>query len=335
MYARLHAKSGLLAGKSYDVVTEAVIGHGPECNLLVKSGVLSAKHARIFYDQKKGSYFLEDLKSYNGTLLDGKPVQGRVKLEKKHVIQFANTFTFIFTVEPGQADDPLPPPPKDIPKEVEAPPRHRRKPAEVEDRTPGSPPAPAEEHVVPEPQAAPQVEAQENPFGIEEPVAKRRQAPSEASAPVPPVQVPPVEAEKPVLPVPPPPPPPPAPQAHDAAPTMLIDEAQLADLLGLPRFALEFKSVRGEKTTIQLKEGENTVGRLSSSDAPVDDASISRNHAIITVQGGKVTLKDLGSKNGTYVEDKKISSEVEIAPDTPIRFGLVKATILKKAEHPA
>ncbi|HUI66230.1 MAG TPA: FHA domain-containing protein [Bacteroidota bacterium] len=336
MYARLYAKSGLLAGKSYDVVTEAVIGHGPECNLLVKSGVLSAKHARIFYDQKKGSYFLEDLKSYNGTLLDGKPVAGRVKLEKKHVIQFANTFTFIFTVEPGQANDPLPPPPKDIPREPEPAPPPRRKPAEVDDRAPGAPPAPVEEHAVPEPQAAPPVEAQANPFGIEEPVAKRRPVQEEVSPPAPPVHVQPIEAEKPAMPAPPPPPPPPpAPQAHDAAPTMLIDEAQLAEMLGLPRFALEFKSVRGEKTTIQLKEGENTVGRLSTSDAPVDDASISRNHAIITVRGGKVTLKDLGSKNGTYVEDKKITSEVEIVPDTPIRFGLVKATILKKAEHPA
>ena len=112
MYARLYAKSGPLAGKSYDIVAEAIIGHGPECNLVIKSGIISAKHARIFYDQKKGSYFLEDFKTLNGTLLDGKPVQGRVKLEKKHVVIIANTFAFIFQVESGQAADPLPPPPK-------------------------------------------------------------------------------------------------------------------------------------------------------------------------------------------------------------------------------
>lgn len=123
---------------------------------------------------------------------------------------------------------------------------------------------------------------------------------------------------------------PPAPQPRDAAPTMLIDEAQLADLLSLPRFVLEFKNVRGEKSTVNLKEGENTVGRLSTSDVAVDDASISRNHAIITVRAGKVALRDLGSKNGTYVADKKISSDTEVAPDAPIRFGLVKATIMKK-----
>jgi pSer/pThr/pTyr-binding forkhead associated (FHA) protein len=53
------------------------------------------------------------------------------------------------------------------------------------------------------------------------------------------------------------------------------------------------------------------------------------------VRTGKVTLRDLGSKNGTYVADKRIASDTEVAPDTPIRFGLVKATILKKRGSPA
>ncbi len=326
MYARLNSKSAALAGKSYEIVSEAVIGHGPECNLLIKSGVLSAKHARIFFDQKKGSYYLEDFKSHNGTLLDGKPVQGKVKLEKKHVIMFANTFTFIFVLEPGQAADPLPPPPKDLPPEPEAPPPPRRKPAES--AVPSSPPVAAEhaeaEHV-PGPQAPKPSPVHEDAFGIGEPPAKARPAepgPATDEPPAPPVVVAQEKAPAPQAPVP---------QGRDAAPTMLIDEAQLADLLSLPRFVLEFKNVRGEKSTVNLKEGENTVGRLSTSDVAVDDASISRNHAIITVRAGKVALRDLGSKNGTYVADKKISVDTEVAPDAPIRFGLVKATILKKA----
>jgi len=353
MYARLNSKSAALPGKAYEIVAEAVIGHGPECNLLIKSGVLSAKHARIYFDQKKGSYFLEDFKSHNGTLLDGKPVQGKVKLDKKHVIMFANTFTFIFTVESGQAADPLPPPPKDLPPQPDVPPPKRKA---AESAAPGSvaapeqPPAPPEPHVpephapepklpavklpepkVPEPAIPePNVAApapHEDAFGMVE--APPRRSPQEeapaprAAAPEPPL-VPEVVQHK-----------APAPQARDAAPTMLIDEAQLADLLSLPRFLLEFKNVRGEKSSINLKEGENTVGRLSTSDVAVDDASISRNHAIITVRAGKVALRDLGSKNGTYVADKKITADTEVAPDTPIRFGLVKATILKRTGAPS
>jgi len=306
MYARLNSKSAALAGKTYEIVAEAVIGHGPECNLLIKSGVLSAKHARIYYDQKKGSYFLEDFKSHNGTLLDGKPVQGKVKLEKKHVIMFANTFAFIFTLESGQAADPLPPPPKDLPPQPEIPPAPKRKPAEA------APP--------------------EDAFGLAEAPPRRAPVQEEEAPPPRPArapEVPPAPAPEPVQEKAP------APQARDAAPTMLIDEAQLADLLSLPRFALEFKNVRGEKSSVNLKEGENTVGRLSTSDVAVDDASISRNHAIITVRAGKVALRDLGSKNGTYIADKKITTDTEVAPDTPIRFGLVKATILKRTGAPS
>ena len=322
MYARLNSKTAALAGKSYEIVQEAVIGHGPECNLLIRSGVLSAKHARIFYDQKKGSYYLEDFKSHNGTLLDGKPVQGKVKLEKKHVIMFANTFTFIFSLESGQANDPLPPPPKDLPPEPEVPPPPRRRPAE----SAGPAPAPVVFPQAPEPQAGKPAAAREDAFGLGEPPARPRPAEAEDAAGEPPVRAPEVAKEKPPVPAPPP---------RDAAPTMLIDEAQLADLLSLPHFVLEFKNVRGEKSTVNLKEGENTVGRLSTGDVAVDDASISRNHAIITVRAGKVALRDLGSKNGTYVADKKITTDTEIAPDTPIRFGLVKATILKKGGSPA
>ncbi|HEX7574159.1 MAG TPA: FHA domain-containing protein [Bacteroidota bacterium] len=321
MYARLNSKTAALAGKSYEIVSEAVIGHGPECNLLIKSGVLSAKHARIFFDQKKGSYYLEDFKSHNGTLLDGKPVQGKVKLEKKHVIMFANTFTFIFVLESGQASDPLPPPPKDLPPEPEIPPPSRRRPAEPA----GPPPAHVSAEAPQEPAAKP-ARVHEDAFGLDEPPVKPRPAEVENVAEEPPVRAPEPAQEKPPV---------PAPQARDAAPTMLIDEAQLADLLSLPRFVLEFKNVRGEKSSIDLKEGENTVGRLSTGDVAVDDASISRNHAIITVRVGKVALRDLGSKNGTYVADKRIAADTEVAPDTPIRFGLVKATILKKRGSPA
>ena len=328
MYARLYAKSGPLAGKSYDIVAEAIIGHGPECNLVIKSGIISAKHARIFYDQKKGSYFLEDFKTLNGTLLDGKPVQGRVKLEKKHVVIIANTFAFIFQVESGQAADPLPPPPRDLPPEPEIPPPPRRRPSEPMEASPLPDEAPLARPLpsAPPPAAqAPAVPADDAP-GLQEAPVEHRTVFDEPEEP---------KEEEELefvgdLPIPEP-----APQSRDAAPTMLIDEEQLAALLGPPRFALEFKTVRGEKHAVDLKEGENTVGRLAGSEISLDDASISRSHALITVRAGKVVVRDLDSKNGTFVGDKKIAAEIEIKPETPLRFGLVKASLVRKTEKPA
>jgi pSer/pThr/pTyr-binding forkhead associated (FHA) protein len=320
MYGRLYAKTGTLAGKSFEIAMEAVIGHGPECNLKIKSGVLSAKHARIFFDQKKGSYFLEDFKTHNGTLLDGKPVQGKVKLERKHVIIFANTFPFIFQVETGQPTDPLPPPPKDVPPEPEVPPPPRRRIQDTGEQAPvregaGAASTPS------------QVRQKEdaNPFGINPPPRPEHTFFDDEGAGEPPV---PESAEPPKV-------TPPPPKPGEPAPTMLIDDAQLAALLNLPRFVLEFRTVRGEKHTVDLNEGENSVGRVAGSTIALDDASISRNHAAIIIRSGKIILKDLGSKNGTFVGDKKIGDEVEVQPDTPLRFGLVKATILKKSEAPA
>lgn len=329
MYARLFAKSGKMAGSSFEIVAEAIIGHGPECNLLIKSGILSAKHARIYYDQKKASYFLEDLKSFNGTLLDGKPVTGKVKLEKKHVIIFANMFSFIFQIEHGQAADPLPPPPVDLPPEPE--PLPRKKQPELQESGVSVPEMPLPPLPVPEPQAVPA--AVEPPPAPVQEAAPRPHTVFDDAPELPQVEeqfIGDIADPSPAA------PPPPAPHGRDAAPTMLIDEAQLAELFDpRPRFMLEFKNVRGEKYSIDLKEGENSVGRLSGSDIAVDDASISRNHAVVMIRSGKVTIADLGSKNGTFLNDKKITTETAVEHEAAIRFGLVKAILLRKPENPA
>ena len=56
----------------------------------------------------------------------------------------------------------------------------------------------------------------------------------------------------------------------------------------------------------------------------VDDASISRNHAIITVRAGKVALRDLGSKNGTFRGDVRVTDAVPLADGDEIRVGTVR-----------
>lgn len=64
-----------------------------------------------------------------------------------------------------------------------------------------------------------------------------------------------------------------------------------------------------------LSEGENVVGRDPSAAVFVDDSTVSRRHARITVRGGEAVLEDLGSKNGTTVNGA--------APDGPrvLRHG--------------
>jgi pSer/pThr/pTyr-binding forkhead associated (FHA) protein len=157
---------------------------------------------------------------------------------------------------------------------------------------------------------------------VKEPLAAapEPQAPVEEEAPPPPPT-----AREPERPVPPPPPP------ADAAATVLIEFP--AFLEPKEKFQLEVTVADGTSKTYPLKEGENLIGRLSTSDLCFDDPSISRKHATVTVKEGTVRLNDLGSKNGTFLDDQKVTGEIEIAPDAKIRFGLISA-VLQRQQAP-
>ena len=76
-------------------------------------------------------------------------------------------------------------------------------------------------------------------------------------------------------------------------------------------------------------EGPSTfvVGRGKGSDIQVDDANVSRHHALITVDGEQIQVADMDSRNGTFVNDEPIGGEkVTLAKEDMIRIG---HTILK------
>jgi pSer/pThr/pTyr-binding forkhead associated (FHA) protein len=65
------------------------------------------------------------------------------------------------------------------------------------------------------------------------------------------------------------------------------------------------------------------VGRDPSLPLHLDeDTQVSRRHARIAVQGGQVVVEDLGSTNGTYVNDQPISSPRALNPGDKVRIGL-------------
>jgi len=62
----------------------------------------------------------------------------------------------------------------------------------------------------------------------------------------------------------------------------------------------------GTFATHPLQEaGTVTIGRGSNCDIEVDDRSISRRHAILSI-GDTVTIEDLGSANGTFVRGERV-----------------------------
>jgi DNA-binding CsgD family transcriptional regulator len=75
-------------------------------------------------------------------------------------------------------------------------------------------------------------------------------------------------------------------------------------------------------TSFKLDRGEGIVGRSSACDYVVRHVTISRRHAAIAVAGEVVTVRDLGSLNGTYVDGKRVTSE-EVERGQRVRFGTV------------
>jgi len=78
-----------------------------------------------------------------------------------------------------------------------------------------------------------------------------------------------------------------------------------------------------DEQEIALKEGENILGRDPAADVAVEDASVSRHHARIVVQGVSVHIEDLGSKNGTFVGDRRLDAGMPLRDGDAIRLGKV------------
>ncbi len=55
-----------------------------------------------------------------------------------------------------------------------------------------------------------------------------------------------------------------------------------------------------------LEQGETVVGRDASAGLVLDDARISRRHAVLTRTGVGVVVADLGSRNGTFLNGTRI-----------------------------
>jgi two-component system, cell cycle response regulator len=72
-----------------------------------------------------------------------------------------------------------------------------------------------------------------------------------------------------------------------------------------------------------LTQAEMTLGRDAAADITVSDQSISRKHAKITKHDGKVFITDLGSSNGSFINDKKIEpgKEMPLVKEDMIKLG--------------
>lgn len=77
---------------------------------------------------------------------------------------------------------------------------------------------------------------------------------------------------------------------------------------------------------VTLGEGENLLGRDRQAVLWIDSATVSRRHARIVVTSGEAVIEDLGSRNGTSVQGRKIQGPVPLADGDRLRLGSATMT---------
>lgn len=60
---------------------------------------------------------------------------------------------------------------------------------------------------------------------------------------------------------------------------------------------------------VQLTKERTTLGRRPYNDIVIENLAVSGEHAVLTISGGKVSIEDLRSTNGTYVNGRAIQKQ--------------------------
>lgn len=101
------------------------------------------------------------------------------------------------------------------------------------------------------------------------------------------------------------------------------DDATLTDLrVDEKPAAPSLSIVKGPHTGIvfDLDQDQITIGRDPSNSVFLNDMTVSRHHARIELVGGRATIEDLGSLNGTWV-DGAIVNSAPLSDGSTVQIG--------------
>ncbi len=77
----------------------------------------------------------------------------------------------------------------------------------------------------------------------------------------------------------------------------------------------------GGRISTHRLSGTIQIGRGSQCDVRPDDTYVSQLHAKISDRNGSWVVEDLGSTNGTYLNQRKVTAPTGISPGDRIRIG--------------
>jgi pSer/pThr/pTyr-binding forkhead associated (FHA) protein len=73
--------------------------------------------------------------------------------------------------------------------------------------------------------------------------------------------------------------------------------------------------------TIQLRTPETLVGRQRGCDLRIPSAEVSRRHCVLNYAGGRLTVEDLRSANGTFVNHQRVTGKQLVHPGDHLQIG--------------
>jgi FHA domain len=87
---------GLEQGQRFDLIGGLSVGRSKESDVQIDDRYASSLHARVF--SREGRFYVEDMNSTNGTLLNGATLQGEAELIDGDTVQIGDT---VFRLEVG------------------------------------------------------------------------------------------------------------------------------------------------------------------------------------------------------------------------------------------
>lgn len=94
-------------------------------------------------------------------------------------------------------------------------------------------------------------------------------------------------------------------------------------------------TLRAQDGTEHALAGEMRVGRTDDCEITLADPRVSRNHAVLRVEGTRVLLEDKGSANGTLVNGLRLVGSVELKNGDDIQFDKYKFRVVVAGLEPA
>jgi predicted component of type VI protein secretion system len=93
-------------------------------------------------------------------------------------------------------------------------------------------------------------------------------------------------------------------------------------------YVLQVVRGRSATTTLKLADGVTSLGRHDDCGIRIKSSQVSRRHCEVFEAGGKLTVRDLGSSNGTFVNGKRVTGQQTLKAGDELTVGAITLRVV-------